>query len=85
MRIVPHLTVADLSDAAHRHAEILGLMVVMELDRIAILSDHAGHQLILMTSDASAAMNPDRSVFVDDVHAAPTTQRFPRALKSCTR
>lgn len=69
-RIVPDLTVTDLSEAVRQHTEILGLQVVMDLGWIAILSDDAGHQLILMTTDASAAMNPDVSVFVDDVHAA---------------
>ena len=69
-RIVPDLTVTDLSEAVGQHTEILGLQVVMDLGWIAILSDDAGHQLILMTTDASAAMNPDVSVFVDDVHAA---------------
>ena len=69
-RIVPDLTVTDLPDAVRQHTRILGLRVLMELEWIAILGDDTGNQLILMTTDASAAVNPDVSVFVDDVHAA---------------
>jgi hypothetical protein len=71
------------SEAVRHHTEILGLRVVMDLGWIAILSDDAGHQLILMTTDASAAMNPDISVFVDDVHAAQDAA-VSRAWRSCT-
>lgn len=69
-RIVPVLSVADLGAAVREHSEVLGLEVVMDLGWVAILSDEAGHQLILMTTDASAPVNPDVSAFVDDVHAA---------------
>ena len=69
-RIVPDLTVTDLGEAVRHHTEVLGLQVVMDLGWIATLSDDDGHQLSLMTTDASAAMNPDVSVFVDDVRAA---------------
>jgi catechol 2,3-dioxygenase-like lactoylglutathione lyase family enzyme len=33
------------------------------------LSDGEGHQLSLMTTDATAEVDPDVSVFVDDVQA----------------
>jgi predicted enzyme related to lactoylglutathione lyase len=69
-RIVPDLTVIDLERAVREHTQVLGLEVVMNLGWVATLSDDAGHQLTLMTADASAAVNPDVSVFVDDVHAA---------------
>ncbi len=69
-RIVPDLTVADLAQAVRRHTEILGLEVVMDHGWIVTLSDGAGHQLSLMTADATARVNPDVSVFVDDVTAA---------------
>lgn len=43
--------------------------VLMDHGWIVTLGDDAGHQLSLLTRDASAATNPDVSVFVDDVHA----------------
>ncbi|WP_100449019.1 VOC family protein [Glycomyces xiaoerkulensis] len=69
-RIVPDLTVADLPEAIREHTEILGLEVVMDHGWIATLADGAGRQLNLMTADATAEVNPDVSVFVDDVRAA---------------
>lgn len=69
-RIVPDLTVTNLTETVRQHIEILGLRVVMDHGWIVTLSDDAGHQLSLMTTDATAAVNPDVSVFVDDVHAA---------------
>jgi len=62
--------VNHLADAVAEHAAVLGLEVVMDLGWIATLSDAAGHQLSVMTQDASAPVNPDVSVFVDDVRAA---------------
>jgi catechol 2,3-dioxygenase-like lactoylglutathione lyase family enzyme len=69
-RIVPILTVPDLAAAVRQHATILGLEVVMDLGWVAFLSDNAGHQLGLMTADATAPVNPDVSIFVDDVQSA---------------
>lgn len=69
-RIVAILTVDDLPAAITEHTKLLGLEVVMEMDWVAFLADGSGHQLGLMTSDASAPVNPDVSVFVDDVRAA---------------
>lgn len=69
-RIVPDLTVADLPKAVREHTEILGLKVVMDHGWIVTLADEAGHQLSLMTADATAPVNPDVSVFVDDVQEA---------------
>lgn len=69
-RIVPNLTVDDLTRAVEEHRAVLGLEVVMDHGWIVTLADDAGHQLSLMTTDASASLNPDVSVFVDDVHAA---------------
>lgn len=69
-RIVPDLTVTDLREAVRQHSEILGLEVVMDQGWIVTLADGAGHQLSLMTEDATAPVNPDVSVFVDDVRAA---------------
>jgi uncharacterized glyoxalase superfamily protein PhnB len=52
------------------HAAVLGLEVVMDHGWIVTLADDDGRQLSLMTRDASATVNPDVSVFVDDVRAA---------------
>ncbi|MFT4217308.1 MAG: VOC family protein [Micropruina sp.] len=69
-RIVADLTVADLPAAVQEHVEVLGLDVVMDHGWIVTLADADGHQLSLMTTDASVPVNPDVSVFVDDVGAA---------------
>ncbi|MGB0100451.1 MAG: VOC family protein [Nocardioides sp.] len=69
-RIVPNLTVTDLGAAVQQHTAVLGLEVVMNHGWIVTLADAAGHQLSLMTRDATATVNPDVSIFVDDVHAA---------------
>ncbi|GAB3992208.1 hypothetical protein GCM10029992_00590 [Glycomyces albus] len=69
-RIVPDLTVTNLADAVREHTEVLGLRLVMDHGWIVTLADDDGRQLNLMTSDATAAVNPDMSVFVDDVRAA---------------
>ncbi|MFC7400777.1 VOC family protein [Citricoccus sp. GCM10030269] len=69
-RIVPDLTVSDLPGAVRQHTEILGLEVVMDHGWIVTLADDAGHHLSLMSSDATAVVNPDVSVFVDDVKTA---------------
>ena len=69
-RIVPNLAVTDLTVAVREHSQILGLEVVMDHGWIVTLADDAGHQLSLITRDATAPVNPDISVFVDDVLAA---------------
>lgn len=69
-RIAPILTVSDLATAIAEHRAVLGMRVVMDMGWVAFLSDAAGRQIGLMTVDASAPMNPDISVFVDDVDAA---------------
>lgn len=69
-RIVPNLTVDDLAAAAAEHCAVFGLTVLMDLGWIVTLGDESGHQLSLITSDASAPVNPDVSVFVDDIEAA---------------
>ncbi|MBD8078723.1 VOC family protein [Cellulosimicrobium arenosum] len=74
-RIVPDLTVPDLPAAVREHRAVLGLEVVMDHGWIVTLADAAGHQLSLMTADAGAAVNPDVSVFVDDVHEAHRAAR----------
>lgn len=69
-RIVPNLTVVDIDEAVRQHTEVLGLRVLMDHGWIVTLGDSTGHQLSVITKDASAPANPDVSVFVDDVHAA---------------
>jgi len=69
-RIVADLTVTDLADAVRQHTAVLGLEVVMDHGWIVTLADDEGRQLSLITTDASAGVNPDVSVFVDEVHAA---------------
>lgn len=69
-RIAPILTVDDVATAVEEHTAVLGLRTVMDLGWIAFLADDDNRQLGLMTADATAAVNPDVSVFVDDVEAA---------------
>lgn len=69
-RIAPILTVDDLTAAIAEHAGVLGMRVVMNMGWVAFLADDSGYQIGLMTTDATAPVNPDVSVFVDDVEAA---------------
>ncbi|MFF3027597.1 VOC family protein [Microbacterium sp. NPDC057944] len=69
-RIVPNLTVTDLPRAVAEHTAALGLRVLMDHGWIVTLGDDEGHQLSLITRDATASVTPDISVFVDDVRAA---------------
>lgn len=69
-RVVPNLTVLDLHQAVAEHSAILGLHVLMDHGWIVTLGDDDGHQLSIMTADASAPVNPDVSIFVDDVREA---------------
>lgn len=49
---------------------MLGFQVVMDHGWIVTLADADGHQLSLMTQDATAEVDPSCSVFVDDIEAA---------------
>lgn len=69
-RIAPILTVDDLATAIGEHTGVLGMHVLMDMGWIAFLADDAGRQIGLMTADATAPVNPEVSVFVDDVDAA---------------
>jgi predicted enzyme related to lactoylglutathione lyase len=66
-RVVPNLIVVDLRRAVAEHRAALGLDVLMDHGWIVTLGDAEGHQLSLMTADASASVNPAVSIFVDDV------------------
>lgn len=69
-RIAPILTVDDLAAAINEHTAVLGMHVVMNVGWVAFLADESGRQIGLITTDATAPVNPDVSVFVDDVEAA---------------
>ncbi|WP_308116473.1 VOC family protein [Microbacterium sp. EST19A] len=69
-RVVPNLTVEDVRSAVQTHRDVLGWSVVMDHGWIVTLADDEGRQLSIMDRDASAAVNPDVSIFVDDVHEA---------------
>lgn len=69
-RVVPNLTVPDLPAAVREYSAVLGLRILMDHGWIVTLGDDEGHQLSVMTQDASAPVNPDVSIFVEDVHEA---------------
>ncbi|MEH3077656.1 MAG: VOC family protein [Quadrisphaera sp.] len=72
-RVVPVLVVEDLAAARAVYEDVLGLSVVMDHGWIVTLADPAdpgGPQLSLMTGDATASVDPEVSVEVDDLDAA---------------
>ena len=66
----PDLTATDLADAVRQHTAVLGLRVVMDHGWVVTLADDVGQQMSLLTADATASVDPDVSVFVDDVESA---------------
>ncbi|AIY45157.1 VOC family protein [Mycolicibacterium fortuitum] len=69
-RVMPVLTVPDLS-VAEAYTQTLGLTEVMNHGWIVTLADsELRHQVSLMTKDATAPVNPNISIEVDDVDAA---------------
>jgi len=52
------------------YERVFGMRVVMNHGWIVTLADEAGRQLSLMVEDATAPVNPDVSIFVDDVDHA---------------
>ena len=70
-RVMPILTVPDVEAAREAFVEVLGLREVMNLGWIATFADDdLRHQVSLMTRDATAPVNPNVSIEVDDVDAA---------------
>jgi catechol 2,3-dioxygenase-like lactoylglutathione lyase family enzyme len=70
-RVMPILTVSDLEATREAYVRILGLREVMNLGWIVTLADdELRHQVSLMTRDATAPVNPNVSIEVDDVDAA---------------
>ena len=69
-RVMPVLTVPDL-EAARGYMAVLGLREVMNLGWVVTFADEdLRHQVSLMTKDATAPVNPNVSIEVDDVDAA---------------
>jgi catechol 2,3-dioxygenase-like lactoylglutathione lyase family enzyme len=70
-RVMPILTVPELDAAVRAYKRILGLREVMNHGWIVTLADDGlRHQVSLMTKDATARVNPNVSIEVDDVDAA---------------
>lgn len=71
-RIVPILTSNDIASTSAFYTDLLGLEKVMDHGWIATLAgeDPRGPQLSVMSRDATAPVNPDVSIEVDDVDAA---------------
>lgn len=70
-RVMPVLTVSDLGTTRDAYVGVLGLREVMNLGWIVTLADdELRHQVSLMTKDATAPVNPNVSIEVDDVDAA---------------
>jgi len=68
---MPVLTVSDLDAAREAYVRIFGLREVMNHGWIVTLADdQLRHQVSLMTKDATAPVNPNVSIEVDDVDAA---------------
>ena len=70
-RIVPDFPAQDL-DASHEfYVRVLGLEVAMDLGWIVTFSspDNEAAQISVMRDDATASVQPDASIEVDDVDA----------------
>jgi catechol 2,3-dioxygenase-like lactoylglutathione lyase family enzyme len=70
-RVMPIITVADLEASRDAYVAVLGLREVMNHGWIVTLADdELRHQVSLMTKDATAPVDPNVSIEVDDVDAA---------------
>ena len=70
-RVMPVLTVTDIEATRDAYVRVLGLREVMNHGWIVTLADdELRHQVSLMTKDATAPVNPQVSIEVDDVDAA---------------
>jgi len=71
LRVMPIFTVSDVDAAREAYIRVLGLREVMNLGWVVTLAgDELRHQVSLMTKDATAPVNPNVSIEVDDVDAA---------------
>jgi predicted enzyme related to lactoylglutathione lyase len=71
-RVVPDFHSPDPGASQGFYAEVLGLEVAMDLGWIVTFvdPDNPAAQISVMRQDASAAVQPDASIEVDDVDAA---------------
>jgi catechol 2,3-dioxygenase-like lactoylglutathione lyase family enzyme len=71
-RVVPDFHADDPAASREFYAEVLGLEVAMDLGWIVTFAapDNPAAQISLLRHDASAAVQPDASIEVDDVDAA---------------
>jgi catechol 2,3-dioxygenase-like lactoylglutathione lyase family enzyme len=70
-RIVPDLHAADPGASRAFYVDVLGLEVAMDLGWIVtfVAPGNTGAQISVMSRDASASVQPDVSIEVDDVDA----------------
>ena len=73
-RVVPDFQAEEPAAGAEFYADVLGLEIVMDLGWIVTYAapDNPTAQIIVMREDASAPVQPDASIEVDDVDAAHT-------------
>jgi catechol 2,3-dioxygenase-like lactoylglutathione lyase family enzyme len=85
-RIVPDFQADDPAASREFYAEVLGLEVAMDLGWIVTFAapDNPAAQISLMRDDASASVQPDASIEVDDVDTAHAAARR-LGSRSCTR
>ena len=71
-RVVPDLPAQDPAASGEFYAEVLGLEVAMDLGWIVtfVAPGNPAAQISVMRADATAPVQPDVSVEVDDVDAA---------------
>lgn len=62
----------DVRDGVREHAAVLGVEVLMDHGWIVTLGDRDGHQLSIMTQDATASVNPAVSCFLTTVDEVQT-------------
>ncbi len=76
-RIVPDFQSPEPAESRAFYAEVLGLEVVMDLGWAMTFAapGNPTAQLTVMRQDASAAVQPDASIEVDDVDAAHAAAR----------
>lgn len=72
VRVIPMLTVDDLSSSLAFYRDVLGMEEVTNIGWLATLSDshEVRRQLGLITRDAAAPCNPDVAIQVSDVDSA---------------
>jgi predicted enzyme related to lactoylglutathione lyase len=71
-RVVPDFQADDPTAGSDFYAEVLGLELVMDLGWVVTFAapDNPTAQIIVMRKDATASVQPDASIEVDDVDAA---------------